>query len=92
MPVYEFSCDECGRRFDIVATFAEHDAGLKPVCPKCGAKKTRQVISRVTLLTSSKSEDDFGDEMGEEGMGDFGGAGEEAHVPRGALDGEGAGG
>ncbi len=61
MPVYEFKCEDCGRHFDVVASLAEFDAGLKPVCPGCAGRTCRQVIGRVTLLTSSKSEDDLGD-------------------------------
>lgn len=70
MPVYEFKCEDCGRQFDLVASLAEFDAGLKPTCPKCAGRKCRQLIGRVTLLTSSKSDDDFGD-LGDDGAEDF---------------------
>ena len=89
MPVYEFECEDCGRKFDIVATLTEKEAGLKPACPKCGCKKTRQVLGRFTLLTSSKSDvddfdsEDFGDAAAgpdtglgdDEGLDELGGAG-----------------
>jgi putative FmdB family regulatory protein len=76
MPVYEYQCDGCGRKFDVIATLAEKDAGLHPVCPKCGLGRTRQVFGRFTLLTGSKSEaDDFGsgDDGAAAGMPDLGG-------------------
>lgn len=73
MPVYEFACTDCGRKYEIVATLAEFDAGLKPACPKCGGKRCKQVIGRVTLLTSSKSEESFDDDFGDETDMDSGG-------------------
>jgi len=45
-------------------------------CPKCGAKKTRQVFGTFTLLGSSKSEGEFDDDLGADDYGggdDFGG-------------------
>jgi len=77
VPVYEHECEVCGRKFDVIATLAEKEAGLKPACPKCGSKRVRQVFGRFTLLTSSKSEsDDFDDE----GLG-----GEESGLGGGGL-------
>lgn len=77
MPVYEFECQDCARKFDIVATFAEFDAGLKPLCPKCGGRRCRQVIGRVTLLTSSKSERGFDDDFRDDGLDEAGGPDDE---------------
>jgi putative FmdB family regulatory protein len=79
MPVYEYQCESCSKKFDIIATLAEKEAGLNPQCPKCGAARARQVLGRFTLLTGSKSEDDFdaGDEAGDDigggdGLDDYG--------------------
>jgi putative FmdB family regulatory protein len=74
MPVYEYQCESCGKKFDIIATLAEKEAGLAPVCPKCGGKRVRQVFSRFTLLTGSKSEDDFDADEETGGGLDMGGA------------------
>lgn len=69
MPVYEFQCEDCGKKFDTFATFAEKEAGLNPVCPKCGRRRVRQVFGRFTLLAKSKTDsDDFDDE----GLDDLG--------------------
>ncbi len=71
MPVYEFRCDECGEKFDIVATLAEKEAGLHPTCPHCGGIKVRQVFGRFTVMGSSKSDADFDEgDFGDEGYGD----------------------
>ncbi len=90
MPVYEFQCQDCGKKFEIVATLAEKEAGLVPACPKCGRKRARQVFSRFTLLVGSKTDDDFDDELddmgaeedaagfsGDAGMDDLGDLGSE---------------
>lgn len=60
MPIYEYQCENCGKKFDVMATLTEKEAGLNPVCPKCGSQRARQVLGRFTLLTSSKASDDFG--------------------------------
>jgi putative FmdB family regulatory protein len=63
MPVYEYQCEDCNRKFDVVATLTEKESGLAPVCPKCRGRHVQQIFSRFTVLTASKSEsDDFGDE------------------------------
>lgn len=45
MPFYDFQCEQCEEVFEIRATFKEKEAGLKPECPKCHSKKTRQMIT-----------------------------------------------
>lgn len=41
MPIYEFSCEECGTDFDdLVAAGTEHAS-----CPQCGSKRTRRRFS-----------------------------------------------
>ncbi len=73
MPVYEYQCQDCGKKFEIVATLAEKEAGLDPACPKCGRKRARQVFSRFTLLTGSKTDNYFDDGLEDMGPGDEGG-------------------
>ena len=70
IPVYEFQCQDCGKKFEVVATLAEKEAGLDPACPKCGRVRARQVFSRFTLLTGSKTEDDFDEGSDDMGPGD----------------------
>ncbi|MEO0071428.1 MAG: zinc ribbon domain-containing protein [candidate division WOR-3 bacterium] len=77
MPVYEYKCENCGKRFDIVATLAEKEAGLNPTCPDCGGTKVHQIFGRFTVIGGSKTESDFedfgpGDEdFGAEGLDEF---------------------
>jgi len=70
MPVYEFQCQDCGKKFETVATLAEKEAGLDPACPKCGRKRARQVFSRFTLLAGSKTDKDFDDGLDDMSPGD----------------------
>jgi putative FmdB family regulatory protein len=62
MPQYEYECTQCGKKFEAMQTFEEHDrhedhdrhARLK--CPDCGSKKVEQVVSSsVFMITSKKS-------------------------------------
>jgi putative FmdB family regulatory protein len=41
MPLYEYACDACGHRFEVIQKFS--DAALE-ACPKCGAP-VRKLIS-----------------------------------------------
>jgi len=79
MPVYEFQCQDCGKKFETVATLTEKEAGLDPACPKCGRKRARQVFSRFTLLTGSKTE---GGDL-DEGLDDLGGDDASGGLPNG---------
>jgi putative FmdB family regulatory protein len=81
MPVYEYQCQDCGKKFETVATLAEKDSGLDPACPKCGRKRARQVFSRFTLIAGSKTDGDFDD-----GLDDLGPGGDAAGLPDGGMD------
>lgn len=71
MPVYEYKCEDCGRKFDVVATLSEKEAGLSPICPRCGGMRVRQVFGRFTVLSGSKSESDDFDAGSEGGPDDY---------------------
>ena len=34
MPLYEYQCDECGHRFEVIQKFSDP---LVDICPKCGS-------------------------------------------------------
>jgi len=70
IPVYEFQCQDCGKKFDVVATLAEKEAGLDPACPQCGRTRARQVFSRFTLIAGSKTDGDFDEGLDDVGAGD----------------------
>ena len=45
MPLYEYQCQDCQTVFEVRASFKEKEAGLKPECPQCQSKQTRQVLT-----------------------------------------------
>ena len=52
MPVYEYRCRGCGKRFEITAHLAERDK--LAICPKCHSKKVEVVISSFTCAPPRK--------------------------------------
>lgn len=53
MPVFEFRCEQCGKRFNaLIGMTAEAD---DEACPHCGSKRTRKLVSRFARV---RSEDD----------------------------------
>jgi putative FmdB family regulatory protein len=46
VPIYEFECERCGKRFEELAP-----SGAPSVaCPSCGAGRTRRLLSNVAPL------------------------------------------
>ncbi len=43
--IYEYVCGACNRHFEMWATLAEKEKGLKAVCPACGSDVCRQAIA-----------------------------------------------
>jgi putative FmdB family regulatory protein len=52
MPIYQFDCAGCRRRVDIL--FRSVHSTKTPVCPECGSKKLKRVMSRVARVRTSK--------------------------------------
>ncbi|MBW1988638.1 MAG: zinc ribbon domain-containing protein [Deltaproteobacteria bacterium] len=46
MPIYEYECQDCGRRFEELARMGEEKA---PACPKCRSTKTRKLLSACSV-------------------------------------------
>lgn len=51
MPLYEYRCEDCGRRSTILVLKTE---GFRPVCKQCGGTKLTKLISRVSFLRSDE--------------------------------------
>jgi len=43
MPLYEFECAACGRRFEELAA-----ANAEPACPACGAPGPKRLLSNIS--------------------------------------------
>ena len=49
MPLYEYSCQECGNQFEKMVRLGQSSDGIAvaqaPVCPQCGSVQTHKQIS-----------------------------------------------
>ncbi|MBI2839201.1 MAG: zinc ribbon domain-containing protein [Acidobacteria bacterium] len=43
MPLYEYECEGCGERFEVLQRAGESGEGVS--CPKCGAQRVERVFS-----------------------------------------------
>ena len=54
MPVYEYRCRKCGRKFDRIERITEHGA-KHPRCPECKSPQVSQIFGTFFAKTSKKS-------------------------------------
>jgi len=54
MPVYDFKCEDCRKRFSLTMTVQDRTKG-RIKCPKCGSRKIEQQYEAVYAVTSKKS-------------------------------------
>jgi putative FmdB family regulatory protein len=76
MPIYEYRCEECGKRStSLLPSYSSAD----PPCPHCGKPALRRLVSTFATVSSGEGDggDDFDDGGGggddDGGDGDFGG-------------------
>jgi len=63
VPIYEYRCEECGKRSTaLLSSYSSPD----PACPHCGKHSLRRLVSSFATISSGESESDGGD-------ADFGG-------------------
>jgi putative FmdB family regulatory protein len=43
MPIFEFRCGKCGENFEVF--FRSRDEKVAILCPKCGSKKAKRLMS-----------------------------------------------
>ncbi|OLE02195.1 MAG: hypothetical protein AUG94_00910 [Actinobacteria bacterium 13_1_20CM_4_66_15] len=70
MPIYEYRCEECGKRSSaLLGSYSSAD----PACPHCGKHALRRLVSTFATVSSGEGDGgDLGDDFGG-GEGDFGG-------------------
>lgn len=54
MPLYDYSCRQCGRRSRLFMTYAEYDQA-HPVCAHCGSADLRRRVGRVAVARAEAS-------------------------------------
>ncbi len=62
MPRYEYHCKTCGSYFDVWATVAEKEKGLKVFCEKCGGKELEQVFGGFSIQSGKSVTGSSGNE------------------------------
>jgi len=64
MPIYEYRCESCSGKFEVLTRFAERDA--TQVCPSCESIKTKVLISSFAFAGTGGSSEapDFGSAEG----------------------------
>jgi putative FmdB family regulatory protein len=62
MPIYEYRCESCAGKFEVLTRFAERDSAQ--VCPTCESTKTRVLVSSFASFGAgdSSSASDFASE------------------------------
>jgi putative FmdB family regulatory protein len=72
MPLYEYSCRDCGRRFEALVFGSE-----RPGCPACGGRKLEKLLSTFAVGGASAGAAGFdtGGEAGSDADGDPAGGG-----------------
>src|SRR5258707_14638831 len=61
MPIYEYRCESCSGKFEVLTRFAERD--ISQICPSCESTKTRVLVSSFAVAGGSESSLDFGSEQ-----------------------------
>lgn len=51
MPLYEFTCERCGKSFEELKSLADRDE--PGICPDCGAEAKRELSSFAVVGASS---------------------------------------
>jgi putative FmdB family regulatory protein len=54
MPLYEYICSKCHKKFSEVLTIKEHDT-KKVRCPKCQSQEVEKIIEPFFAKTASKT-------------------------------------
>lgn len=60
MPIYEYRCESCTEKFEVLTRYAERDA--TQVCPACESTRTRVLVSSFARVGGGDSLEsmDFG--------------------------------
>ncbi|MFI5283942.1 MAG: zinc ribbon domain-containing protein [Candidatus Dormibacterales bacterium] len=59
MPIYEYRCESCAGKFEVLTRFAERDAAQ--VCPSCESTTTKVLVSSFAFAGTGGPESlDFG--------------------------------
>jgi putative FmdB family regulatory protein len=63
MPIYEYRCLDCRRRFNQFLRSFSAIEGFQPVCPHCKSKNARRLVSKVHTIGVVREESDQGPDL-----------------------------
>ncbi|GAC1667094.1 MAG: hypothetical protein PVS3B2_05470 [Candidatus Dormibacteraceae bacterium] len=73
MPIYEYRCESCSEKFELLTRFAERDSAQ--ACPACESTRTRVLVSSFAVAGGESLESmDFGGTESTGGGGCCGGS------------------
>ncbi|KPK08828.1 MAG: hypothetical protein AMS20_01445 [Gemmatimonas sp. SG8_28] len=55
MPAYDYSCQDCGNRFEIRMSISAYSEGVRPPCSACGSEQVARAFGAVNVLTGGRS-------------------------------------
>jgi putative FmdB family regulatory protein len=62
MPIYEYRCESCSGKFEVLTRFAERDTAQE--CPSCESTRTRVLVSSFAVTGGEPASSlDFGSEQ-----------------------------
>ncbi|NLC30103.1 MAG: zinc ribbon domain-containing protein [Chloroflexi bacterium] len=53
MPIYEYYCRHCGKKFELLRSFSEADTQAN--CEFCGSKEVRRQLSKINAFSDGAS-------------------------------------
>ncbi|NLC12867.1 MAG: zinc ribbon domain-containing protein [Chloroflexi bacterium] len=53
MPIYEYQCQDCGKKFELLRSFSQADAQTK--CQSCGTDQVKRLLSVVNAFSDGSS-------------------------------------
>ena len=65
MPLFEYRCNQCRRKFSLLVGVTAEKAKLE--CPRCGSRKATKLISRIARTSKSEDDDFDGSDFGDSG-------------------------
>jgi len=57
MPIFEYRCEECGKKFEKLIYRSSDEAEL--VCPECGKQHLKRELSTFAAHTNGRGSDNF---------------------------------
>lgn len=54
MPLYEYRCQDCRKKYEVRLSYSEYDT-YTPVCPHCQSVNVQRIIRRIRVATNDLS-------------------------------------